>query len=165
EFEGTKSRGERGTIALVSVLGIITPFVLGATAAVFLHGKLGEGRPPLLPFVLILAVSVSITALPVLGRIFLETGFGRTYAGRVALRAAVINDVVGWLLLGSVSLVIAGQFSGAWLAWRVAGAAAITALVFLAVRPLLGRYFVAHLTAHGRLKHTGISVGLMTAFA
>jgi Kef-type K+ transport system membrane component KefB len=165
EFESASSGKDRWTVAVVSLLGVAVPFVFGVLTATYLHDGLSEPRPPLLDFALILGVSMSITALPVLGRIFLETGFAKTRAGVIAIRAAAIDDVVGWLLLGSVSLAIAGRFSPSWLAWRGVGTIGVVLLAFLLVRPLLGRYFEAHLATHGRLKHTGISVALVVVFA
>jgi Kef-type K+ transport system membrane component KefB len=165
EFESVKSRRERRAIVLVSTLGIVVPFALGVVTATYVHRELIAPRPPALDFALLLGVSMSITALPVLGRIFFETGFTRTRAGVIALRAAVIDDVAGWLLLGSVSLAIAGRFSTSWLISRTVGTVAVVAIAFTVVRPRRGRYFARHLAANGRLKHTGISVALVVVFA
>jgi Kef-type K+ transport system membrane component KefB len=107
---------------------------------------------------------MSITALPVLGRIFFETGFARTRAGVIAISAAAINDVIGWMLLGAVALLITGSFSFGWVGLRLLSLAGIAAIAFVVVRPFLHRYFTAHLAENDRLKHTGISAVLVLLF-
>ncbi|MEU6439231.1 cation:proton antiporter [Streptomyces sp. NPDC047046] len=69
-----------------------------------------RGAAPLPAFVLMVAVTLSITAVPVMARILADRGMSATSAGRLALAAAVTIDAVGWLLcmlaisLGSGSL-------------------------------------------------------------
>lgn len=155
----------RRTVMLVSVLGLVLPFSLGGAASMYFYDALPEPRPDAMAFTLIFALSMSITALPVLGRIFAETRLDRTRVGAIAISAAAINDVVGWLLLGAVMLLISGQFSAEWVALRVAGIGAIGMVAVYGVRPLLHRYFDAHLAANDRLKHTSISVVLVLLFA
>ncbi len=54
---------------------------------------------PLPAFVLFLAVAMSITAVPVLIRILADRGALDDSTSRLSLRAAIIIDAVGWLLL------------------------------------------------------------------
>ena len=166
EFELSAARDSKRTVVLVSLLGIVLPFTLGCIAASeYFYDTLATPRPASTSFILIFGVSMSITALPVLGRIFFETGFTRTRPGTIAISAAAIDDVVGWMLLGAVSLLITGSFSLGWVGLRVVGLAAIVVVAFLFVRPLLHRYFNAHLAENERLKHTGISAVLVLLFA
>ncbi|MEJ7602125.1 MAG: cation:proton antiporter, partial [Kofleriaceae bacterium] len=156
----------RRTVVLVSLSGIVLPFALGCLAATYyFFGTLAAPRPPMTSFVLIFGVSMSITALPVLGRIFFETGMSRTRAGAIALSASAIDDVIGWMLLGAVSLLITGSFSVGWIGVRVVGLGVIAGIAFWLVRPLMHRYFTFHLTENDRLKHTGISAVLVLVFA
>jgi len=131
----------------------------------YFYDVLPEPRPAVMSFTLIFAVSMSITALPVLGRISSETGLDRTRAGAIAISAAAIGDVVGWLLLGAVSLLVSGNFSMGWVGMRVVGICAIGAVTVYVLRPLLHRYFDLHLAENDRLKHTGISIALVLLFA
>jgi Kef-type K+ transport system membrane component KefB len=165
DFELSAVSTAKRTVLLVTVLSIVIPFSLGAVTSIFFYEALPEPRPPELSFLLIFAVAMSITALPVLGRIFSETGLSRTRAGAIAISAAAIGDVVGWLLLGAVSLLVSGNFSIGWVAMRVAGITAVGAVAIYIVRPLLHRYFDFHLAKHDRLKHTGISTVLVLLFA
>ncbi|XVV00833.1 cation:proton antiporter [Actinosynnema sp. CA-248983] len=58
-----------------------------------------RGTAPVPALVAFLAVAMSITAVPVLARILRERGLGETTPGRLSMTAAVVVDVVGWLLL------------------------------------------------------------------
>jgi hypothetical protein len=44
-------------------------------------------------------IGLAITAVPIPGRILREFGLTRTDVGVVAISAAAVNDVVGWILL------------------------------------------------------------------
>jgi Kef-type K+ transport system membrane component KefB len=152
------------TVVLVSALGIAFPFALGLGTAGLFHDALAAPRPPRDSFTLIFAVSMSITALPVLGRIFTETGLATTRAGTIAIGAAAIDDLVGWLLLGIVSLLVAGDFSVAWIGMRLAGLVAIGSILVWGARPLLLGYFERHFARHARLEPSAISVVLVVMF-
>lgn len=165
DFELSAVATSKRTVVLVSALGIAVPFALGAATSLYFYDALPAPRPGETSFILIFAVSMSITALPVLGRIFSETGFVRTRPGAIAISAAAIDDVVGWLLLGAVTLLIAGSFSMDWVAVRVAGILAVCAVAFYLVRPLVHRYFDRLLAKHDRLEQTAISVVLVLLFA
>jgi len=162
DFELSAVNTSKRTVALVSVLGIVVPFGLGCLSSIYFYNQLAEPRPPTTSFVLIFAVSMSITALPVLGRIFAETGLAKHRAGLIAISAAAINDVIGWLLLGAVSLLIAGEFSIEWVGLRAAGICAVCAVAFYLVRPVVRRYFDAR---EARLEHGGIAFVLVLVFA
>ena len=165
EFEVAAAVAARRTVLFVSVLSIVVPFVLGGVTSVYFYDVLPEPRPEEMGFTLIFAVSMSITALPVLGRISAETGFDRTRAGVIAICAAAIGDVVGWLLLGAIMLLISGQFSPVWVGLRVVGLCAVGAFAFYVLRPQLHRYFDRHLAVHDRLAHSGIALVLVLLFA
>ncbi|HWO26796.1 MAG TPA: cation:proton antiporter [Kofleriaceae bacterium] len=165
EFELGAAVAARRTVLGVSLLGIVIPFVLGGVASVYFYEQLAEPRPEEMGFTLIFAVSMSITALPVLGRISAETGLDRTRAGAIAISAAAIDDVVGWSLLGAIILLISGHFSLDWVALRVVGLCAVGAIAVYVLRPRLHRYFDRHLAAHGRLEYAGISLVLVLLFA
>ncbi|MDE9591168.1 cation:proton antiporter, partial [Xenorhabdus bovienii] len=53
-------------------------------------------------FQLFFALALSITAIPVLGRIFMELGLAQTRTAALIIGAAAIDDIVGWILLGAI---------------------------------------------------------------
>ncbi|MEU0743774.1 cation:proton antiporter [Streptomyces sp. NPDC006134] len=86
-----------------------------------------RGDAPVAALTLMLAVALSVTAVPVLARILTDLGMEDTRAGRLALAAALVIDVVCWLLLTAAVALGSGSatgvlHAGAALALGVAGA-------------------------------------------
>ena len=74
EFEFNRHLGgDRRPIVVISLLGIAVPFVMGYLTAPWFHARLSE-HVSLFGFQLFFAVAMSITAIPILGRIFMELG-------------------------------------------------------------------------------------------
>jgi Kef-type K+ transport system membrane component KefB len=92
------------TIVPTSIFGIIVPFAAGF-AMVVLFPHLWQApmpdKPLALPFVM--AVALSITALPVIAAIIADLGLLRTQVGQIILSAAVIDDLYGWLSFAAVA--------------------------------------------------------------
>jgi len=133
--------------------------------SIVIYDHLAVPRPDELAFVLIFALAMSTTALPVLARILAELGMMQSRSGAIAIAVAAINDIVGWGLLGAIMLLVSGQLSGAWIGSRVLALAAAILVAWYLARPALHRYFDRHIAANGRLRHTAISVVLVTAFS
>jgi Kef-type K+ transport system membrane component KefB len=156
EFEFNRHlAGNRRAIVVISVVGVAVPFALGYISAPWFHAPLSE-PVALLGFQLFFAVAMSITAIPVLGRILMELGLSHTRTAALTIGAAAIDDVAGWMILGAISLLVKGGFSWGWVVPRVLGLAAYVALVFLVVRPPLQRLIAAHMTRHGELRPIAI---------
>jgi Kef-type K+ transport system membrane component KefB len=98
------------TIVPTSIFGIIVPFAAGF-AMVFLFPHLWQApmadKPLALPFVM--AVALSITALPVIAAIIADLGLLRTQVGQIILSAAVIDDLYGWLSFAAVAAVFSSS--------------------------------------------------------
>ncbi len=58
-------------------------------------------------FAAFIAVAMSISALPVIARIFTELHLMRRNIAQVTIAAAMVNDLVGWILLGVLSGIVA----------------------------------------------------------
>ncbi len=93
-----------------------------------------------LGFALFLGTALSITAIPVLGRIMVELGITRTRLGAITIASAAVDDATGWILLASVAAVVNGKFEF-WSMLRMIGLTLLFAatMIFL-VRPLLVRW-------------------------
>lgn len=116
-------------------------------------------------FVLIVAVALSITAIPILGRIMIELNIHRTRLGTLTITAAAIDDALGWILLAAVGAMIHGGFKF----WAVAEMAVLTAgfvaACWFVARPLLTRsteYLLSR--GNGDLSVVGLSAVLVTVF-
>ncbi|MEV0598658.1 cation:proton antiporter [Streptomyces sp. NPDC050315] len=132
-------RGHGRTAIVVSQVSIALPLLLGAALAVGMYGSLAPEGTQLLPFVLFIAVAMSITAFPVLARILTDRGLYRTRLGALAMTCAAIDDVSAWCLL---AVVVAVTRSGSPLdaVTTAALAAVFFAFMLYAVRPLLARW-------------------------
>ncbi len=95
------ARNQRTVIA-VSVAALAVPFALGLAFGRATASILSPGIEPMAA-ALFVATAFSITALPVLGRILKELDIHRTELGVMAIGAAAINDVAGWMLLAVAS--------------------------------------------------------------
>ncbi|MCA9160987.1 MAG: cation:proton antiporter, partial [Planctomycetales bacterium] len=93
----------------VATMGIAIPFALGIAVALWMHPQVAAdvNRSG---FVLIIAVALSITAIPILGRIMIELDIHRSRLGTLTITAAAIDDALGWILLAAVSTMIHGNF-------------------------------------------------------
>lgn len=116
--------------ALVAVIGVVVPFALGT----WLVG------PLLLPGLsfntyLFLGATLTATSVGITGRVFRDMNFLQTKEAQIVLGAAVIDDVLGLIILAVVSAVV---LTGAVDAFGVAGIIAKAAL-FLVGSVLVGR--------------------------
>ena len=88
---------------------------------------------------LFVATAFSITALPILGRILIEFNLTQQPIGVIAISAAAINDVVGWLLLALVSALAIAQFNVGSFALNVAMVGGFAVVAWWGIRPLVKR--------------------------
>lgn len=130
-------RHRRATL-WVAALGILFPFALGTLFGYATAARLAPGVDAGIAG-LFIGTAFSITALPVLGRILLEFKLTRAPIGVIAISAAAINDVIGWLLLAVVTALAASQFSWLALAGTLGALAVYGAACWILVRPVLQR--------------------------
>jgi Kef-type K+ transport system membrane component KefB len=91
----------RHVAGLSGLLSIAVPFSAGLGLARPLHSLAPDA--PLFPFSLFIAVSLSITAFPVLARILTDQGLSDTRLGHVSIACAAFNDVAAWTLLAWIT--------------------------------------------------------------
>lgn len=134
EFRHLKTLGR--TAAGVALAGIALPFVLGAALALSVHSELAAdySRPG---FVLFIATALSITAIPILGRIIMEFQLSQTPLGVLTISAAAVDDALGWILLASVSAAVNGSFEWLPVLGMLLLLGLFVAVVFFLIRPLL----------------------------
>ncbi len=87
----------RRVAGLAGLLSIAVPFALGLALTRPLHELAPDSQ--MLPFSLLIAVSMSITAFPVLARILADQKLTATRLGHIAIACAAFNDVVAWSFL------------------------------------------------------------------
>lgn len=144
---------------LVAVLGVIAPFFLGwAVSAYFLPDE-----PRLIHIFIgatLCATSVGITA-----RVFKDLAKLNTREARIILGAAVIDDVLGLLILAVVAGAIKAAGTGAALSIIDVGTIALKSVAFLVGSIAVGMFMVPRmLRGAGRLETRGVLLTLAISF-
>ena len=87
---------------LISLTGVVAPFLLGAGLAAFLYadGRFFTPNVSNWQSMIYLGAAMSVTAFPVLARIIQERGIGGTALGTLTLAAGAFGDIIAWSLLG-----------------------------------------------------------------
>jgi Kef-type K+ transport system membrane component KefB len=132
EFNTDLIKHRLRSASLVSSMGIMAPFILGAIAAVFLYPNGGLFAPGINPWTaaLYLGASMSITAFPMLARMLYERGIAQTRMGTLALAAGSMDDAIAWCLL---AIVLASVKSSANIAFLAIGGGVAYALVMVVI--------------------------------
>jgi Kef-type K+ transport system membrane component KefB len=144
-----------GAAFAVAVVGVVLPFALGY----WVSRSLGlELLPAIVAGAALTATSVGITA-----RVFSDLGRLKSVEGQIVLGAAVIDDVIGLIILAVVTDLVAGT------APSVAGVAKTTAIAFgfLAVAIGVGRFVIPPVfsrIARSGKEHTLATMALALAF-
>lgn len=157
EFQfGSSLGGSKKSVAAISLTGILFPFALGYFFAPWFHGSMADPKPNLLGFRLFFATAMSITAIPILGRIFMELRLSHTRIAALTIGAAAIDDICGWLILGIISAIVTANFSPVNVSIRLLALTIYLAIVFGVVRKPLARFLVGQMQKHGDLKPESI---------
>jgi Kef-type K+ transport system membrane component KefB len=132
EFNTDLIKHRLRSASLVSSMGILAPFILGAIAAVFLYPNRGLFTPGINPWTaaLYLGASMSITAFPMLARMLYERGIAQTRMGTLALAAGSMDDAIAWCLL---AIVLASVKSSANIAFLAIGGGLAYALAMVVI--------------------------------
>jgi Kef-type K+ transport system membrane component KefB len=163
-FDHLRSSRHRTTAAGVAFASITVPLALGFGFGWISAGALAPSVDPLV-YSLFCGVAVSITAVPILGRILREFGLTREAIGVVAISAAAINDVIGWVLLGCIAAYATAQFSGSFVLWKLAALALGCAGLWCVLRPLVRLLMKTAPTRDGMLDPNAMALVLCLVFA
>lgn len=144
----------------VAVLGVVAPMAMGLFGAWLL---LPKGTP--LAVDLFLGACLCATSIGISAQVLREQGASDSTEGRIIVGAAVIDDVLGLLVLTLVSGVVATAGSGA-LPWGPLAKTLGLALGFLGLALTLGRFVTPHLfRLANRLRSEQLLLPLGLAFA
>jgi Kef-type K+ transport system membrane component KefB len=164
EFDFSHLRSH-GHIALsISLAGIILPFGLGLGVAQVLYPFIGQDINKL-GFSLFIATALSITALPVLGRMLTEFNIARTRLGSLTITAAAVDDASGWIILALVTAIVRSKFSPLMTMTMIAEALGYAVFMIFVARPFLCRWTARMLrTGGGELSLSGLAFLLILIF-
>ncbi|MEZ4457275.1 MAG: cation:proton antiporter [Gemmatimonadales bacterium] len=151
-----------GTRALLTaILGVVAPFVLGWGVGAWL---LPSGGPYVNAFIgaTLCATSVGITA-----RVLKDLGVVQTRESRIILGAAVIDDVLGLVILAVVTGVIAAADAGTAMSYGAMGVIVGKSVGFLFGAVVIGVWLaprVVRWSARLKGKGAGLAVSLAMCF-
>ncbi len=136
EFDYGHLRSRSKTVTAVSLSGIIAPFLCGLAIGPWLHRTFASDLPKF-GFQLFICIALSISALPIMGRILLEMKLERTVIGAMGISAAAIDDVVGWILLAVATALVTSNFHGWAVVGQIIGVLGFFILLQLVIGPLM----------------------------
>lgn len=160
DFSHLREKKNRRAVLFISIACIGLPFVLGFAIGQISAPYLALSIDPM-AYSLFVGIALSITAVPILGRIMAEYDLTRTRVGAIAISAAAVNDVVGWVLLALIAALTTAKFTLSATVTQIALLGLYVAVCVLVVRPAL-RWVIAWFSpTPGPLP--GNLVGLMLA--
>ena len=154
-----------GSSALVAVLGVVTPLALGwAVGAYFLPQE--STLVHLFLGAVLTATSVGITA-----RVLRDLGYAHTIEARIILGAAVLDDVLGLVILAALTGIIAAMNQGVGVSAMAIVGISAKALGFLFGSILLGVWLtpkvlalVSRIRVRGMLLTTSLVLCFLLAY-
>jgi Kef-type K+ transport system membrane component KefB len=149
-----KKVGARALI--VALIGVIVPFILGAfiLGPIFFGDESSNAR-------LFLGASLVATSVGITASVFRSLKLSKTRAAQTVLGAAVIDDVLGLIVLAIVSALVSGGDLTAGLVIELA----IKSFGFLAGALILGTLLAKPISKLFSSIHTGIGMKLTLALA
>jgi Kef-type K+ transport system membrane component KefB len=138
DFGHLTEKRNRKAVIWVSLVGVVAPFLLGLGFGYASWGMLSP-KGDQTSYALFIGTAFSITALPILGRILIDLEMTRHPLGVIAISAAAVSDVAGWLLLALVTTLTMSQFDATSFAMKVFLVGIFFIVSWFFVRPLLKR--------------------------
>lgn len=114
----------RRAVLLTAGLSVSVPFACGVALGLASHGHFA-GQIDRTAYSLFIGVALAITAVPILGRILRGFGLEAAPVGVVAISAAALNDVAGWLILAAIAAFVTASLTDGFLLWRLAALVAL----------------------------------------
>jgi Kef-type K+ transport system membrane component KefB len=143
---------------VVAFLGVVVPFALGWGVGIWL-------LPAQSSYVhIFLGATLTATSVGITARVLKDLGASQSNEGRIILGAAVIDDVMGLVILAGVTGVVGAANGGAMLSFFDIGVTLTKAVGFLISSIVLGLYLspalfsvASHLQARGVLLALGLT--------
>jgi Kef-type K+ transport system membrane component KefB len=140
---------------LVATVGVITPFGLGYVVGMWLMPGMDTNS------YLFLGATLTATSVGITGRVFRDLNQLQTREAQIVLGAAVIDDVMGLIILAVVSAIVTtGVVSAGEIAWITT-----EAILFLIGAIILGQWFAPRIGQFFSMVHTGIGMKFTIAIS
>ncbi|MFL5520099.1 MAG: cation:proton antiporter [Gemmatimonadales bacterium] len=147
-----------GRATLVATLGVIAPWILGVGVARLMLPDRG------FEVGMFLGAALTATSVGITARVLRDLGRSQTREARIILGAAVIDDVMGLVILAAVTSMVRAADAGGSLSMGSLGFILLKAVGFLAAALWLGQALAPRLF-HGASRLRGQGVLLATALA
>ena len=147
-------------VALAVATGsLIAPMLVTGALGYFLADQFsGPALPAPWLFASFFALALSVSALPVVGKILTDLGVMRRDFAQVTLAAAMAKDAVGWLVLAVLSGVAVGGVQMSQIGISFGGLA-----VFVVAMLTVGRWALDRLYRSSLARGSGVGVGFSVA--
>ena len=144
---------------LVAVVGVVVPFLLGwAVSAYFIPEESQLAH-------IFIGATLCATSVGITARVFKDLGKLGTREARIILGAAVIDDVLGLLILAIVAGAIRATAAGGVLSMIDVGLIALKSLLFLVGAIVIGHLLVPRLLrGAGRFETRGVLLTFAISF-
>jgi Kef-type K+ transport system membrane component KefB len=143
----------------VALAGVVVPFFLGWGVATYFipeEGRLGH---------IFIGATLCATSVGITARVLKDIGRLQTRESRIILGAAVLDDVLGLMILAVVAGAIKATAAGAALSSVEIAIIAGKAIAFLLGAIAVGHYVTPHIfRGAGRLESRGVLLALSIAF-
>jgi Kef-type K+ transport system membrane component KefB len=140
DFDFQHLKAHKGKPFVVSAVGITVPFALGLGVAQVIHSEVAPSDIDKLTFALFIALTLSITALPILGRILIEFGLNRAPLGVLTITSAAVDDAIGWILLALVTSIATTGADWGKVGLMMVETIGYAVFIFVIARPMLKRW-------------------------
>ena len=147
---------------LVAVIGVVVPFGLGWFVSSLMLPSVGAETHAFI------GATLSATSVGITARVLKDLGRSRTDEARIILGAAVIDDVLGLLILAVVTGVIAAADRGTAVSYGSLAGIVVKSIGFLVVAVLVGLAVaprLVHWSTYFRGKGAAQAVSLALCFA
>lgn len=139
EVDLALARRRRATVASIATAGLLLPLGLGVGLGYLLPGSLVPESTGRLAFALFLGVALCVSAIPVIAKTLADMSLTHRNVGQLMLASAMVDDVVGWLLLSVVSAIAVGTSTVGGVLRSIGLTGLIVGVTVLLARPLIRR--------------------------
>lgn len=132
-----------GAASSVAIVGVVVPFALGFLYWVVVQPTIGVAAPGITPTMVAIFVGATLTATSVgiTARVLTDLGMMHTREARVVIGAAVVDDVLGLVILA----IVTGLAAGAALSLFSITTTFVVAAGFLVAAVIIGNVIAPHL--------------------
>jgi len=138
ELDLSQVRHSAHRFLVIGHSSILIPYLFGVVLALFLYNNYAPAAASFTPFALVIGISMSITAFPVLVRILQDRKLFHSKLGQIATVCAAIGDVTAWCILAFI-VAIAGAANVRAAAFSLMLVGLYVVVMIFLVKPLLRR--------------------------